>query len=377
MSEPKSAVLAIGTELTNGQIINRNASWISQKLLKMGLSTHAHLTIPDDRKQIAQELRHLAGQVNLLFVTGGLGPTSDDFTRDCIAEWSGKKLLWNEPAWAWITERLKERNVVVREFQKQQCYFPEGSQVLHNALGTAHGFHLSLPDIEVFVLPGPPREIESVWNKSIEPWLQLKFKDVDRSLVKSWDCFGVGESEVAHRAEAALKECPFEKGYRTHLPYVEFKLFYKKSQTAQAEVYFSKVEQALAPWVVARDGEDSAQDLLMSFKNLEEIHIRDEVSQGYLWQRLTPGLKDLGLTQKLQFSHKIENDSQPEAKAHRLILSLRERAVRQVQIEWNLNHRKHALAAESPYKALLMRERERHFFAEKAILFWSSLRELC
>lgn len=377
MTEPQTSILAIGTELTNGQIINRNASWISQQLLQLGLDTRIHVAVPDDRQQIEDELHRLGAKSNLLFVTGGLGPTTDDFTRDCIANWLKKKPTWNEEAWTWITARLKERNVVVRDFQKQQCFFPEGSQVLHNPLGTAHGFYLKVEELDVFVLPGPPREIEAVWNLHIDPWLREKYKNLDRYIVKSWDCFGVGESDVAHKAEMALENCPYEKGYRAHLPYVEFKLFVKKSQLLEAEPYFKKIEIALSPWIVARDGQDLGFELVQSFGNLKEIFIQDTVSEGYLWHKLTPALRDLGLTQKLHFSHQGENDFQVKPVPHRLILKLLNQPDRQARIEWNLNHKKRSLVTGSPYRALLMREREKHFFAEKAILFWSSLRTLC
>lgn len=377
MKEPQAAILAIGTELTNGQILNRNASWISQQLLQHGLDTRTHVSVPDDRAQIEQELERLGKSSQILFVTGGLGPTTDDFTRDCISGWSQKKLVWNEAAWEWITSRLNERQVVIREFQRQQCYFPEGSRVLHNPLGTAHAFYLKVNEVDVFILPGPPKEVEVVWRQHIDPWLKSHLAGLDRYIVKSWDCFGVGESDVAHRAETALEGCPFEKGYRAHLPFVEFKLFFKKSQQSDAEKYFPKVESALAPWVVARDGQDPVLELLNSFQNLKEIFVYDNLSDGYLWHRMSPGLKALELTQKLHFSHHADEKFQAPPAPHRLIVRLIERPDRQAQMDWNLNHKKQTLFTGSPYKPLLMREREKHFFAEKAILFWSSLSSLC
>ncbi len=374
MTKPTATILAIGTELTEGQIINRNASWISQKLFKIGINTRAQITIPDDRTLINHELAHLSESANLLFVTGGLGPTTDDFTRDCISSWSGKKLVWNEEAWIWIQDRFKERNFPIREFQKQQCFFPEGAEILKNPQGTAHGFYLKVKNLDVFVLPGPPKEIDAVWSLHIQKWLDETYKNIDRARVKSWDCFGVGESEVAHNAEAALAGCPFEKGYRVHLPYVEFKLFYPQSQAAQAEIYFAKIESALRPWIVARDGQDAAQDLLASFAELKEIYIFDDTTDGYLWDRLTPGLQQHGLTRKIHFSHSKSEAIKPTA--GRLILKIEQLADRQVQICWNLNHRKRLTRAHSPYRSIMMREREKHFFSEKAILFWASLNSL-
>ena len=375
--EPTASILAIGTELTNGQIINRNASWISQQLLKHGLLAPLHLAIPDDRALIHQELKHISSMSDLIFVTGGLGPTTDDFTRDCISDWSGKKLVWNQDAWIWIQERFRQRNLQIREFQKQQCYFPEDAEILHNPEGTAHGFYLKVGRQDVFVLPGPPREIEAVWNLHIEKWLAEKYKNLDRALVKSWDCFGVGESEVAHRAEEVMKGASFEKGYRAHLPFVEFKLFYKKSQELQIQPYFEKIERALGEWIVARDGQDTLTPLLESFREIKEIYIQDGVTQGILWDRLSANLKKDRLTERVHFSHSNSAFSQITPASRRLILTLSSLADREIRIEWNLNHQKRSLRTHSPYPSAMMREREKQYFAEKAILFWASLNSLC
>lgn len=377
MNTPSAAILAIGTELTTGQILNRNASWISKRMMSLGVETQIHLSIPDDRAQIKKELTRLESpqsQVDLLFVTGGLGPTTDDFTRECIAQWADLELIWDEGTWEWIQARLSERKVKVRDFQKQQCYFPQGAHILNNAKGTAHGFRFSKGALEVFVLPGPPREVENIWEAHIHPWLQKKYPDIDRRIVRSWDCFGVGESEVAHRAEIALKNCSFEKGYRVHLPYVEFKLSYLQSQAEQAVPYVEAVEKALLPWVVARDGHDPSQLWLESLKNFDQIFVSDQVTEGTLMERLVPHLKELGLSSKTFF---LQSESFDEQNLRQISLTLTSASDSQARLSWQTGKKRHSIVVESPYSTLLMREREKQFFAEKAILFWASMNPLC
>jgi molybdenum cofactor synthesis domain-containing protein len=146
----KASILAIGTELTTGQIVNQNAANLSTKLKALGVIVTTHLTVPDDRQIILKSLKFLEtasdteenSNHDIIFVTGGLGPTSDDFTRDLIAEWSGLPMKFDETSWIHIQERLKSRGFVVHERQKQQCYFPEKSEILFNSEGTANGFKL-------------------------------------------------------------------------------------------------------------------------------------------------------------------------------------------------------------------------------------------
>ena len=138
----KASVLAIGTELTNGQILNKNAATISQKLKTFGLQTELHLTVPDNHKLMLESMRYLEAQSDLIFITGGLGPTSDDFTRDVVSTWVGKPLQFDENSWNQIVQRLTVRGLQVREIQRQQCFFPEGSEILQNKEGTANAFRL-------------------------------------------------------------------------------------------------------------------------------------------------------------------------------------------------------------------------------------------
>lgn len=376
----KAAILAIGTELTTGQITNRNASWISAELLKHGIQVSHHRTVPDERGLILDELANLESKINLLFVTGGLGPTTDDFTRECIGQWAERKMEWDERSWEHIRTRLEERRVPVRDFQKQQCYFPSGSQIIWNSQGTAHGFGFRIQDrgftksgLQVFVLPGPPGEVAAVWNAGISPWLTETFKDLDRWQVKTWTCFGQGESEVAHRAETALAGCSFEKGYRVHLPYVEFKLSFPTSLQAEADGWIQKVESALGELIVARDGKDPAGEWVKKLGNYDKVWIFDNVSKGYLLQRVAPFLAAEKLTGRLHFVH---GKSAPVAdlSGNSLVLVLEESPTHWAQIHLQrgtatLNRLK--VAVQAPHLAAALRERELQYFAESALLFWS------
>lgn len=241
----KASIIGIGTEITSGQILNSNGQWLSKKMVALGVEVITHIVIPDDKPLIINTLDFIKDKTDIIFVTGGLGPTTDDFTRDVIAEWANKKLVFDQKSLEKIEARFKARGIPFREFQKQQCYYPEGAKILENAAGTANAFSLDAHDKFIVVLPGPPKEIDVIWNDHLEKTFGELTKDLDKLITKSWKCVGFGESEISHRVETALQGCSLTKGYRVHAPFVEVKLSYYKSQEADALKWVQKVEDAI------------------------------------------------------------------------------------------------------------------------------------
>ncbi|MEZ0393148.1 MAG: competence/damage-inducible protein A [Pseudobdellovibrionaceae bacterium] len=363
----KISILSIGTELTTGQILNRNAQWISQKLKDLGLGSTSHLVVPDDESLILKALQFCAETSNFIFVTGGLGPTSDDFTRDVICRWTGRKLIWDESSWKHIEERLISRGMAVKEIQKQQCYFPEGSRLLPNRMGTANGFQLNWQQLEIFVLPGPPREIEAIWQDWIAPQMREKMATLDPEITRSWDTLGFGESDVADRVEEALKGCPFEKGYRVHMPFVEVKLTYRKSQSTDAQKWILSLEKAIGSITPLRDGENAAEILTAVLSEGPEIFICDEIPGSFLLQRLFPFCRQWLKNKKFNFvTSPLDLPQDPQV----LCLFLKEDGpgFGRAGFKWKGQSRQQNFV--SPYKSSLLREREQQFYAEMALIFW-------
>lgn len=375
MKQKRVSVLGIGTELTSGQILNRNASWISGRLASQGVQTSGHWTVPDDRALI-QRLLDLAAEVSdVIFITGGLGPTTDDFTREEIAKWTGLELEWHEPTWTHIRERLESRGLQVRDSQKQQCYYPRGAVVLTNSQGTAHGFRVSArsPEKTLVVLPGPPREIEAIWRDHLEAWLPTQFPELDPWITRSWDTIGIPESTVAELTEEALRGSNFEKGYRVHLPYVEVKLSYPKSRAHEAERWVQKVTEALAPITALRDGEDAVQLLAQALKPFVGARVEDMVSGSYLFNRLVPHAGSLWREGRLTLTN-TRTGMELMSEHRELVLNLRESAPREAEASISWRGQKRKVLMKSPIQSALLIEREKQFFAEMAALFW--VREL-
>lgn len=412
----KAAILGVGTELTDGQIFNKNASWISKKLKSLGLTTNVQLVVPDERSLMREGLEFCAAKGDLLFITGGLGPTSDDFTRDIISEWAHAPLQFDEKSWIHVSERLTSRGYTVKEIQRQQCYFPQGARVLTNSEGTANAFFLEVRGKKVFVLPGPPREIEAVWNDWISPWLSENTKKLDPFLTRSWDTIGVGESDVALAIEDALKTTKKQNlqiGYRVHMPYVEVKLSYLKSHENKMTVLVEKITEALKFCTITRDEEDILTIFSKKIDPIESIYLEDQVTGTFLLNRLLPGLRkfisqknwifsnsptamDASLATDSLISKSSDNGNEKkentsEHSVHTLMAATstmnsssianttptkvylkllpKDQYSCEVSLETQTHKARNLIT--TPYKIATMHERSQQYFAEMALIFWS------
>lgn len=367
MEQPRISILAIGTELTSGQIVNRNASWISARLAALGVQTSGHWTVPDDRALIRKALDVAGETSDLLFVTGGLGPTTDDFTREMISEWTKLPLEWHEPSWERVRERLAVRGLPVQESQRQQCFFPRSSEILENSQGTANAFRVSAAGKTLVVLPGPPREIEAIWSDHLASWLPGRFPGLDPWITRSWDTIGLPESVIAARSEQALEGCRFEKGYRVHLPYVEVKLSYHRSEQEEARPWVEKLDRALAPDTALRDGQTAIDLVTGRLARFAAVTVVDQVSEGFLWGRWAPALSRLMKEKSLTWTDRAPSEASTD-----LVLELRPAGPRRAEARLRWRGLRRRTVLDSPFPSALLIEREKQYFAEKALLFWAN-----
>ena len=363
----KASILAIGTELTSGQIINKNASTISKKLKSLGVLTTSHLTVPDDKELILEALSFLNKKSELLFITGGLGPTTDDFTRDVVAEWISRPMIFDTNSWESIQQRLTVRGFSVKDMQKQQCYYPEGATVLTNSEGTANGFLCTFNNMDVYVLPGPPREIEAIWRDHIQARLMEKTSGIDKVVTRGWDTIGLGESDIAFQVEEALKNRPrnsfFEIGYRVHLPYVEVKLSYMKAAENEWAFWVQKIEQLLAPVTISRDFSDVAELVLKRLQD-KDFTFYDYVSRGFMHARLSPFMKIMPSWSYKQSDSMLSVDFFENEDNFSALIPLEDDKALFI---YSIDGVRKQVTIEAPMKAKLMSERRNQYFTEIAL----------
>lgn len=299
----RASHIAIGTELTSGQTLNTNSRLIAEHLQEAGIRNQIHVVVPDNNALILKTFDFIALDADWIFVYGGLGPTTDDFTRNVVSEWSERDLVPNEDVWTHIQNILKSRGYPVREFQKQQAFFPAGAKIMENTKGTAHGFHLHAKGKEIFVLPGPPKEVQSVFENYLKAWVDTHALTSNSQIVDIWNTIGLGESEVAFQIEKLVKDYDVTVGYRVHLPYVEVKIVFFKSQQEYIQPLINLIQEKLKPILVYKKKYPYPDYFKNLFESFQSISIVDEVSQGGIVNDLKEWISNWGSKKINYFNH--------------------------------------------------------------------------
>jgi nicotinamide-nucleotide amidase len=197
----RAALINTGTELLLGDVQDAHLAFIAREIFPLGLRIEERRTVPDS-DAIRRTLTELFPRCEILFVTGGLGPTTDDITREMVAESLGLELRQDPQLLAWLQQRLQVRRIKWGLGIARQADVPAGARVLPNENGSASGFYLKaninprIPSPHVFVLPGPPRELQPMFRKFAMPILQSIVQmplPVER---RSYSVAGMGESLV-------------------------------------------------------------------------------------------------------------------------------------------------------------------------------------
>lgn len=186
-------LVSVGTELLLGDIVNTNTAYLSKELAALGLGVFRQTTVGDNRERLLKTLESAFLENDTVIITGGLGPTDDDITKECAAEYFGRDFYFHEYSWVKILERLTRsgRNIIT-ENNKKQAMIPEGAIVLENFCGTAPGIIIEENNKRIILLPGPPREMRDMFEKSVKPYLE-KFSN-KHFISKYVRFYGIGES---------------------------------------------------------------------------------------------------------------------------------------------------------------------------------------
>jgi nicotinamide-nucleotide amidase len=244
----KLEILSIGNEVLYGDIVNTNAAWLSERLTREGFEVVRHVTIADDEEKIAETLREAASHVEVVVVTGGLGPTVDDFTLEIAAKVFGKPL---EPH-PEVLEELKKyytlQNRALTPNQEKQAMIPQGAQIFLNPVGSAPGVRFEFQGVQYFFMPGVPKEMKEIFEASVLPWLLKHRSEKVFYRSKILRCFGAEEAKLDHLLQPLLKDrvhlgdCKI--AFRFSFPEILVKV---STESTSLEVAERQLEQALEP----------------------------------------------------------------------------------------------------------------------------------
>lgn len=192
----KASIVSVGNEVLSGQTVDTNAAYLGSKLLSIGIPVVSCYTVGDEIDLIVRGLGLASQDAEIVLVTGGLGPTGDDLTRQAFAEFLGVELELQAELLEKMQDFFSMRKVPMPETNKIQAYIPTGATVLENKLGTAPGFMVCKNDKLFFVMPGVPVEMRQMFEQSVLVKLG-EFGGGQVVIVRKLKCFGTGESRIA------------------------------------------------------------------------------------------------------------------------------------------------------------------------------------
>ncbi|HEM4990756.1 TPA: competence/damage-inducible protein A [Streptococcus suis] len=190
----KAELIAVGTEILTGQIINTNAQFLSEKCAELGIDVYFHTAVGDNEQRLLSVLEVASQRSDLVILCGGLGPTEDDLTKQTLAAFLGRKLVFDEKAMAKLDRFFASRPGRVRTpNNERQAQIVEGSQALQNPAGLAVGGMIEQDGVTYIVLPGPPSELKAMFTESLQPLLDQSSQQLYSRVLRF---FGIGESQL-------------------------------------------------------------------------------------------------------------------------------------------------------------------------------------
>ncbi|WP_105249647.1 competence/damage-inducible protein A [Streptococcus suis] len=190
----KAELIAVGTEILTGQIVNTNAQFLSEKCAELGIDVYFHTAVGDNENRLLSVLEVASQRSELVILCGGLGPTEDDLTKQTLATFLGRNLVFDELAMAKLDRFFASRPGRVRTpNNERQAQIVEGSQALQNPAGLAVGGMIEQDGVTYIVLPGPPSELKAMFSESLLPLLSQSQQQLYSRVLRF---FGIGESQL-------------------------------------------------------------------------------------------------------------------------------------------------------------------------------------
>lgn len=206
----QAEIIVTGDEITSGEILDTNSQWLSQRLEELGVRVMYHTAVGDELRAIAKVVQQAVERSDIVIVTGGLGPTPADLTREAIAQAVGRKLVLNEEALESIRQLFARRQRPMPPPNEKQAMFPEGARVVPNLNGTAPGIDLEVPrpdgkTCRLFALPGVPAEMREMWTHQVLGRLRQAGIGTQLILHRRIHAFGAGESQIVRMLPGLIK----------------------------------------------------------------------------------------------------------------------------------------------------------------------------
>jgi nicotinamide-nucleotide amidase len=289
-----AAILTVGNELLNGDIVNTNATWLGRTLRGIGVPCETVLTVPDRLGRIVTALRQLRADHDLVIVTGGLGPTRDDVTKLALLELFGDTLVRDDRVLAHVSDYFLKRGRKVSEVNMAQADVPSRATVLFNDLGTAPGLLFDVDGKLMAAMPGVPYELHHITSQRLVPELEKRWKKSERRVLQHYfRTTGIGESDLSDRVLAGLEQRippDVDIAFLPHPQGVDIRISQVNGESADAFVRFADwIRDAAGTFVFSEDYRQSLAGRIVELLTEESktLAVAESCSGGYLADALT------------------------------------------------------------------------------------------
>ncbi len=259
----KASILTIGDEILNGFTVDTNATYIAENAVNSGIEITNMLSVSDTKTGIIDGLNYLSEKCDLIFVTGGLGPTKDDITVKTLAAFLKANLVFDEKSWHRINKMLSNRNGKLLEVDKERCFFPEGAILLKNKKGTAPCMWLQSENTTIVSMPGVPLEMKQILIDEVLPKIKTNFQ-LKKIINKYILVAGIWESKIAEKIIAIENNFPKEisLAYLPKLGQVTLRLTGYNTTEKQVDKYIDAISKKLGDYVFSFDSKDSLEKVI-------------------------------------------------------------------------------------------------------------------
>jgi nicotinamide-nucleotide amidase len=301
-------ILATGDELLTGQVVDTNSPWLMDRLWDLGIMVRRKTLVGDDRGDLLAALREATSRSEVVVMSGGLGPTEDDLTAECLATAMGVPLELDEPSLQAIRDRFARFGRAMTPNNEKQARFPRGATVLPNRFGTAPGFVVRLGTADVVCLPGVPVEFRGICEEAVLPRLAARVGE--RPAARLVKLFGVPESHADQRMRPVMDaNGDVRFGYRAHWPEIHVKWRVSGPDAeARADAILAQVRDLFGESIWAADAKAELPVLVVArlVERGEKAAIAESCTGGLVSQLVTSvpgssGVFDLGLVTYADF----------------------------------------------------------------------------
>lgn len=297
----RAEIIAVGTELLLGEIVDTNSAFIAEDLSHRGVNLFWSTRVGDNFGRLQEIIDTARRRADLVIVSGGLGPTPDDMTRDAIAALLGEKQTVDKNLLAWLEDMYSARNRVMPRNNVQQAHVIPSAEVLPNPIGTAPGWlvtdSIDGHDYQIVTLPGPPREVQRMWLKEAVPRLQLPTRHL---FIRTLKTFGLGESDIAERLAGFLTSSNPTVATYAKVDGVHVRIAAQGDSSddaaALAEPVISEVGSRLSGHVWGEDDTELADLIVQQLhRHSHRLAIIDQFALGQTGQYIQAALEKRGL----------------------------------------------------------------------------------